>query len=164
MIRDSRGTRPRQGGLEAVGFAAHAELALPRASLWRPSPGSRRRERSPPAQPSLRRPRLALSAAAARKLQPRRAPAVHSSRLGLGGWDTAGAPRGSASWGGKEPSEEDYEESNSQRCYRLRIWRSCYLGHKSFCPQGYGAPERSQTAGVQCQRPSLDLCIEQRIV
>lgn len=37
-------------------------------------------------------------------------------------------------------------------------------GHKSLCPGRYGAPERSQTVGVQCQRPSLDPCPGQGII
>lgn len=80
--RASAAPRPRR-------LAPDAKLALPRPP---PSPGSRIRARLLPAQPSLRRPRLAFRAAAALALPPRRAPAVHSSCLGVGVGNSWGAP------------------------------------------------------------------------
>lgn len=49
------------------------------------------------------------------------------------GWETAGAPRGSAGWGGKEPSDEDYEAINSRSCYWFRIRSSSSTG-TNLCP------------------------------
>lgn len=63
------------------------------------------------------------------------------------GWETAGAPRGIAGRGGKEPSKEDYEAINSRSCYWLRIRRSNFTGHKSLLV-GKRTPEKNQTAGV----------------
>lgn len=106
-------------------------------------------ERRPPAPPSLRRPRLASPGRRSSQYSRCRGLQLCTVAAWAWGWETAGTPRGSAGWGGKEPSKEDYEAINSRSCYWFRIQEEASRGTKSL-PVQTGAPERNQTAGVQC--------------
>lgn len=92
VIPDSRGAGSPQSGSEGAWFGSPRGARAPPRVSPPPSQSSGCPTRFPSVQPSLRRPRLAFPAAAAPKFQPRRAPAVHSSSLGVGVGNSWGAP------------------------------------------------------------------------